>query len=130
MELFSPPWENFLYFRKRKPRKNFLYFLRETEILKNYLHFRKRNFLIFQERYIQNPGITELFYISERYVQKPGLYRTRSIFRTLLYSEPETYSEHCQISTRERFVKTTKKNYLAHLKKVFIFSYISGNGTF
>ena len=28
MEPFSPPRENFLYFRERKPRKNFLYFLK------------------------------------------------------------------------------------------------------
>ena len=36
----------------------------ETENLKNFLYFRKRNFLMFQERNIQNPGITEGSYIS------------------------------------------------------------------
>ena len=30
---------------------------------KNSLYFRKRNILIFHERYIQNPDITELYYI-------------------------------------------------------------------
>ena len=43
-----------------------------------YNFFRKRNFLIFQERYIRNPSI----------------FRTRSMLRTLVYSEPEAYSEH------------------------------------
>ena len=66
----------FLYFGKRKPRKNSL-------------HFRKRNFLIFQERYIQNPDI----------------FRTKSIFRTLVYLGSEAYSEHRQTSTMERFAK-------------------------
>ena len=47
----------------------------------------KRNFLIFWERYIQDPGIL----------------RTRSIFRNLVYPEPKECSEHCQISTMERF---------------------------
>ena len=57
MELFSPPRENFLYFRKRNPRKNFLYLLkrklflyfRKRKTRKKSLHFRKQNFLIFQD---------------------------------------------------------------------------------
>ena len=95
----------FLCFRKRKSRKNSLYFrkwnvfiflkteapkklfiFQETELFYTFL---KKVFLIFQERYIQNPGIC----------------RTRSILRTLVYSEPEAYSEHRQASTMERFVK-------------------------
>ena len=59
------------------------------ETSKKFLNFRKRNFLIFQERNIQNPDIL----------------RTKSILRTLVYSEPETYSEHCQIFPTERFAK-------------------------
>ena len=59
--LFSPSSKNkkirpekyFIYFRKRKPQKNFLYFLKR----RLFLYFRKRNFLTFRERYIQNPGI-------------------------------------------------------------------------
>ena len=74
----------FLYFGKRKPEKTsifsqkklFLYFeKRKPEKIPyisgngSFLYFRKgifttlpsQNFLIFQERNIQNPGITELF---------------------------------------------------------------------
>ena len=47
-----------------------------------FLYFRKRNFVIFWERYIQNLDI----------------FRRRSIFRTLSYLKPETYSEHSQTS--------------------------------
>ena len=50
MELVTPPRENLLYFRKRKPLKNFLYFLKRKLFLyfgkrkprKNSLYFRKR----------------------------------------------------------------------------------------
>ena len=51
------------------------------------LYFRKRSFLIFCEKYIQNPDI----------------FRTRCIFKTLVYLEPEAYLEHCQTSTMELF---------------------------
>ena len=51
--------------------------------------FLKKVFLIFRERYIDDPGI----------------FRIRSIFRTLVCSEPEVYSEHCQTSTMESFAK-------------------------
>ena len=51
MKLFSPPQENFFYFRKREPRKKFLYSLKR----KLFLYFWKREprnsekLLIFQE---------------------------------------------------------------------------------
>ena len=49
MELLSPPRENFLYYRKLKPPKKFLYFLKR----KLFVYFGKRKtpqkFLIFQE---------------------------------------------------------------------------------
>ena len=64
--LFSPgsknkkihPRENFLYFRKGKPRKNYLHFLKRKLLLcfgkreprKIFLYFRKQNFLIFFEK--------------------------------------------------------------------------------
>ena len=51
-EPFSPPGENFLYFRKRKPRKN-----PYTSRNGTFLYFRKQNFLIFRERYIWNLSI-------------------------------------------------------------------------
>ena len=59
MELFSPPRENVSYLRKRKPRKNFLYFLKascsyiwETEITKNVLFISGNGtFLYFVKAY-------------------------------------------------------------------------------
>ena len=55
-------------------------------------------FLIFQERYFQNPGITELSYISgklysEHQHDETFLYFRKGIFRTLAYLDLETYSE-------------------------------------
>ena len=44
----------------------------------------------------------ELSYI---FLLKVFLYFEKGIFRTLVYSEPDTYSEHCQTSTIERFAK-------------------------
>ena len=41
----NPPQENFLYLRKRTPRKKLLYFV----IRKFFLYFRKWNFFIFHE---------------------------------------------------------------------------------
>ena len=73
----------FFYFFLKKPAEKVSYIFSK----KAFLIFRKRNFLIFRERYI-------------RY---HGRFRTRSIFRTLAYSEPEAYSDHCQTSTMERF---------------------------
>ena len=32
-----------------------------------------------------------IFHETERYHQNPGIFRTRSIFRTLVYSEADTY---------------------------------------
>ena len=86
---------------------------RKTETLKNYLYFRKWNFLIFQERYIQYPCITELFCISgkvysQHWHDRAFLYFNKVVFRALAYIEqgtynrtlvelePEAYLEHCQ----------------------------------
>ena len=52
----NPPRENFLYFRKQKSQKEFLYFLKRKFFLlfgkrksqKNYLYFRKQNFLLYE----------------------------------------------------------------------------------
>ena len=62
----SPPRENFLYFRTQKHRKKYLYFKKQkppknpyTSGNVTFLYLRKQNFLIFLERYIQNPGITK-----------------------------------------------------------------------
>ena len=60
----------------------------ETEV--SYIFFKKV-FLVFLERYIQNTDI----------------FRIRSTFRTLVYSEPETYSEHCQTSMMVSFARNS-----------------------
>ena len=89
MELSSPKIRKFLILLSLSPQKFslkiFLYFFlkkiysgkvsyifskkafQETEL--SYIFLKKFFFLIFRERYIQNPGI----------------FRTRSIFRTLVY---------------------------------------------
>ena len=65
-------------------QKSFLYFFLKNLALKNltyifsktsFVNFRKGNILIFLERYMKKPGIS----------------RPRTIFRTLVYSEPETF---------------------------------------
>ena len=118
---------NFLYFRKWEPwNKLLLYFLKRKLFLgfrkrkprKNSLCFRKRNFLIFSESYIQNPDI----------------FRNRRIFRTLVYSEPNAYSEHYQTSTMESFSFNIKIFLIFSQKKAFLIfretvSCISGIGT-
>ena len=38
--------------------------------------------------------------------KNPDIFRTRSIFRILVYLETEAYSGHCQTSAMERFAKT------------------------
>ena len=77
-ESFSTPQEDFLYFKKRKPRK-------DPYISGNgtFLYFRKWKFFIFWDRYIQNCNTC----------------------RTLVYLKPETYSEHFQTSAMESFAK-------------------------
>ena len=61
--------------------KKFLIFFTYFEKV-SYIYLRKV-FLIFRERYMLSPGI----------------------FRTLVYSETDTYSEHCQTSMMKRFAK-------------------------
>ena len=77
--------------------KNFSYFFLKRAALKNFLKLSPRSPPNVQE--------TELSYFRERYIQK------LSIFRTLICSKPETYSEHCQTSTIKSFIKNS---YLAH----------------
>ena len=79
------PKKCLIFFSKKHTLKQFLIFSQK----KVFLIFRKQNFLIFRERYIQNLGI----------------FRTRSIFRTLVYLQLKAYSEHCQTSAIERFIK-------------------------
>ena len=84
-------WKGFLYFLKKT--SNFV----ETKTLKKSLYFRKQNFLIFRKR--------NFLIFRERYVQNYDIFRTRDVFKTTAYLEPEAYSEHCQTSKIERFAK-------------------------
>ena len=56
----------------------------------------------------------------ERYIQNPAIFRTRGIFRTLVYLKSETSSEHCETSTMERFAKI---NYLLSFKSIKTLSF-------
>ena len=98
MKLLVLILRNFLLLRKLKPRKNYLY-------------FRKLNFLVFQERYIQNPDITELYYISGNeafcsLIFQEATFRAQKIKRT--HSEKSSY-----ISRNGTFS--------SKLKKIFMF---------
>ena len=44
-------------------------------------------------------------YLKFGYIQNLYIFKTRDIFTTLGYSEPEAYSEACQTPTMERFEK-------------------------
>ena len=85
----------FLIFQERKPPKI------------NSSYFRKKNFLIFRERYIQSPS----------------MFRTRSIFRTLVCSEPVVY---CRVTctTFTTFAQAQKKKKSPPSKKKKKFSSI------
>ena len=47
-------------------------------------------------------------------------HRSRGIFRTLIYSKPETYSEHCQITTMVCFAKIVNSD--NYFRKLWLFS--------
>ena len=90
------------------PLKNCLYFFLKKPALKKFLIFSYIYifFSNFQETELSYIFLRKVFPIfREMHIQNPGIFKTRSIFGTLVYSEPETYSEHCQISTMERFAK-------------------------
>ena len=81
----NPPPREFLILQEAKPPKNFLYFL-------------EKSFSYISE----NGNHKKIIYISGN---GTFLYFRKGISRTLVYSKPETYSEHCQTSTMERFAK-------------------------
>ena len=66
----------FLYFFHRKTSEKVSYIFSES-----FLIFRKQNFLIFQESYIQNHGIMELSYISGKVYPEPQDNKTFLIFQ-------------------------------------------------
>ena len=87
--------------------KKFLIFFLKNPALKKSLLFLKKSFSDFQKTELSYIFFKKVFLIfRETYIQIPGIFRTKSIFSTLVYSEPEPYSEHCQTSTMERFTKT------------------------
>ena len=75
--------------------KKFFYFFQKNLLWKSFLYFLKKSFSNFQE--------TELTYTPGKVYSENCHIRTRRIFRTLVYSE------HCQTSTMERFVKIARK---------------------
>ena len=105
MELSSSKIKNHLYFVLYFRKWNSLIFW-ETETPKN--------FLIFQERYIQNPCITELSYISRKEYTEPWHNRTlsyfgKSIFTSRAYLELEVYSEP-SYNLNPRHIRNTVKH--------------------
>lgn len=71
-----------------------------------------KKILIFLQKSISTFQETDLSYIFlrkvlllESYIQNPGILRSGNIFRTVVYSEPKAYSEHCQILMMKRFAK-------------------------
>ena len=110
---FSLPRENFLHFRKWKPRT------------KKFLYFPKQNFLVFQE--------PELCYISKKvylealHIQNFGIFKTRDIFRTLSNIYDGTFCKNSYLaiknfSEKHALKKTLKKNRILRyfLKEAFI----------
>ena len=77
----------FIFFPEKTVLKKFLIFSQKSPPL----ILRKRNLLRFRERYTQSPDIFSI----------------RSIFRTMVYSKSEAYSEDCQTSMMESFVKNS-----------------------
>ena len=62
------------------------------------------------QKHIQNTDIFTILVYSEL--------RYRGLFRTLAYSNPEAYSEHCEISAIKRFAKI-KVNGCVNFRKLF-----------
>ena len=65
-EPFSPPQENFLYFRKGKPQKK-IFLFQEAETFQKSLYFRKRNIRIFKEM--------KLFIFWEKYIPNRHIFK-------------------------------------------------------
>ena len=108
--------------------KKLLWFLSRKWFLFRDIQSPVKPWHIQNQRYGQNSGIfrtiailfTILVYSEPWYIQNLDMFRTRGIFRTLEYSEPQAYSEICQISWTERFGKLAH-NY-NYLSKLYLFS--------
>ena len=99
-------------FQKTETSKKLLMFSQKKAYLifwkpsKNYLCFRKRNFLVFRERYSQH--IQTFQHMFSTY--NPSIFRGRSIFRTIAYLEPAAFGKLPSIYDGT----FCKNSYLAH----------------
>ena len=79
--------------------KNFFFFFLKYPTLKNSFVFSLKNFSNFQETVLSYIFFKKVFLIfREKFIQNPSMFITRSIFRTLVYLDPGVYSEYCQTS--------------------------------
>ena len=91
--LFRPSSKN-----KRNPPLRKFFILQETKIPEKFLIFSKKDAFLYFETW--KPRKSSSYFRNGNF-----LYFTKGIFRTRVYSKPETYSEHCQTSRMERFAK-------------------------
>ena len=97
--------KNFFFFFLKYPalKNSFVFSLKNfsnfQETVLSYIFFKKV-FLIFREKFIQNPSmfITRSIFKTLVYSEPSSIFRTRGIFRTLVYLDPGVYSEYCQTS--------------------------------
>ena len=103
--------------------KKFLIFSLKEPALKKYIIFSQKKLFQFPRNAIFLYFLKKVFLIfREMYIQNPDIIRTGSIFRNLVYSEPEAYSEQCQTYRMERLAKVltqcTFQPKLEKLKKI------------
>ena len=89
MKLSSAKIRKFLILSSLK--KSFFYFVLKKFVLRKCHIFSKKSFSNFQE--------------AELCIQNHSIFRTKGIFRTLEYLEPDAYSEHCQTFMMGLFAK-------------------------
>ena len=109
-ELYNMQLPNALFGRSPQhfSLKKFLIPFLKNLTWRSFLYVLKKSFSNFQEMKLSCVFFKNVFFYSPffLYIQNPIIFRTRSIFRTMLYSEPETYSEHCQTSRMKSFAKS------------------------
>ena len=121
--------------KKSIPRKFVIF--HETKVPKKVLVCsQKKTFGIFLEMEAPKKACIfqkmKLSYISRKvywepiYIHNPIIFRTTSKFRTLVYSNQERYSQHCQTSKIEPFSFIIQE--ILSFRKTIL--YISRNGTF
>ena len=84
--------------------KKFLIFFPKKPALKNFPTFSPKSFSNIQETELSHIFLKNLFLVFwERYVQNPDIFKTRSILRNLAYLELEAYSQPSIFRTRDIF---------------------------